>query len=124
MPSTNWLRNSVITLVLAGSVACAVDPAVDEDPVTDQGEALTAVPCSRVCGDINNDGRVTITDAVLANRIAAGLETATPGTCKFMAADLNRSGTVTVTDAVNLQRIAAGLPAPVNCLFGPITKIP
>lgn len=123
MLSMNWLRTSVLMVVVSGSVACAAADPVEEEPVAEQGEALTTA-CSRVCGDINNDGKVTVTDAVLANRIAAGLDTATPGTCKFMAADINRSGSVTVTDAVNIQRIAAGLPAITACSFGPITKIP
>lgn len=123
-------------LVVMGSLLVACAGETDEDELSAQtSEELTATSLDRyldigvscipaVCGDVNGDGKVTVTDGVIASRIAAGLVVAKPGSCAFWAADVDRSGAVSVTDAVNIQRAAAGLPAKLTCNFGPITKYP
>ena len=58
-------------------------------------------------GDINNDGKVDIADAVLCTRITTGLMTPTP--TQSDAADLDGNLTVTVADCQGILRIAVGL---------------
>jgi subtilisin family serine protease len=58
-------------------------------------------------GDINNDGRVTITDLVKLSRYLAGLESINSN--YLDNADVNNDGKVTITDLVKLSRYLAGL---------------
>lgn len=53
-------------------------------------------------GDVNGDGRVDVTDAVLALQAAARLQALSPE--QYAAADVNGSGSVDVSDAVALLR--------------------
>ena len=56
-------------------------------------------------GDVNKDGKITATDARLALRIAAKLDTADEYTEK--AADIDENGKITSADARKILRIAA-----------------
>ena len=58
-------------------------------------------------GDMDGNGEVTPSDARVALRIAAGLDTATDDICAI--ADIDSNGTVTPADARTILRIAAGL---------------
>ena len=59
---------------------------------------------SEVCGDVNRDGVVTVADAVIALKIAAG------GSASYdPAADVNGDGVVTSLDALMILQAAAGL---------------
>jgi hypothetical protein len=67
---------------------------------------------AQLCGDTNQDGVVTDTDAVVILRAAAALSSnATERT-----ADLNLDGAITDTDGVLALRMAAFLPASVSCV--------
>jgi hypothetical protein len=52
-----------------------------------------------VCGDANDDGFITATDALIALRAATGSTT-----CILARCDVNASGQVTATDALVLLR--------------------
>lgn len=72
------------------------------------GLYTTAVPEeSGLLGDADLSGGVTVADAVLALRHAAGLYELTGRA--FTMADVNRDGSVTVADAVSILRYALGL---------------
>ena len=58
-------------------------------------------------GDVNNDGQVDISDAVLCARITTGLMTPAPS--QSYAADVDGNSTVTVADCQGILRIAIGL---------------
>lgn len=58
-------------------------------------------------GDVDLDGNVTLTDALMALRQAMGLLSLDAR--QFRAADMNGDGTVEVTDAVTIMRTAMGL---------------
>lgn len=58
-------------------------------------------------GDIDGDGNVTITDAVITLRIAMGLADATPE--QLGAGDMDGSGTIGANDAVIILRMAMGI---------------
>lgn len=66
-------------------------------------------------GDINGDGSIRSNDAILALRIAAGLDQ--PTRREACAADLNGDDIVKANDAITLLRIAAGLLSPVKTLI-------
>jgi hypothetical protein len=77
---------------------------------------LVASPPARaqiipICGDANNDGHITVGDAVSALRVAVQL----PSTCPLAVCDVNADDRLSVTDAVNILRNAAVLPAVVAC---------
>jgi hypothetical protein len=70
-----------------------------------------------ICGDVNGDGVVSVTDAVQVQRFAAGLDPEkVAGACNSLGAnqcgDVDQSGSITVTDAVLVQNAAAGLSSP------------
>ena len=58
-------------------------------------------------GDVNGDGTVNVTDAVLALRRAMGIIELTDE--QFLRADVNGDGNVDVTDALTIMRISMGL---------------
>lgn len=134
---SNMVRFAVVTVVALFGVACAAEPEGDE-AVSEQSDELisldkhlndTTASCAQtICGDVNRDGQVTVTDAVIVQKIAAGLIRATPGACGFRAADVDGNGVISVTDGVNIQRRAAGLSASFKCKgvspFGPVTRLP
>lgn len=62
-------------------------------------------------GDVNGDGEIRASDARLALRHSAKLETL-EGTA-FLAADYNNDGKVTASDARLILRVAAGLDKPI-----------
>ena len=56
-----------------------------------------------LCGDLNGDGKITTTDAVIALEITAG------GSVSFdSAADVSRDGQVTSLDALMILQAAVG----------------
>jgi hypothetical protein len=73
----------------------------DAGGTTDPGEP-PAQP-----GDVNGDGKVNVSDATLALRIAVGL--AQPTLAQLEGADVNDDGKVTVSDATKVLRRAVGL---------------
>lgn len=68
--------------------------------------------CSAIsqCGDINDDGRVTATDALFVLQAAVGLQT-----CSVEVCDANGDGQVTATDAAMVLAAAVGLPVDFLC---------
>lgn len=74
-------------------------------PVTVKSGTLTVAGFLE--GDPNGDGVIDVRDAVLALRIAIGLEPTTPE--QFAAADVTKDRRVTVLDAQFILRMALGL---------------
>lgn len=68
--------------------------------------------CSAIsqCGDVNDDGRVTATDALFVLQAAIGLQT-----CSVEICDANGDGNVTATDASMVLSAAVGLPVDFVC---------
>ena len=66
------------------------------------------------CGDVNNDGRITATDALMILQMATG--NLTPSESQYRAADVDSSGgDLSVTDAVMVLRAAVNLPVSLEC---------
>ena len=59
-----------------------------------------------VCGDLNGDGKITTTDAVIALEIAAGGRPC--DAAMLAAADVSGDGEVTSLDALMILQVAAG----------------
>ena len=81
-----------------------------EWPIHAVGGTLTVVgegPAVRRKGDVNGDGAITITDAVLALQMAVQLISPTPD--QLFAADINGNGAVSVGDAVAILRAVLGI---------------
>lgn len=74
------------------------------------GMTLTAPVPEYTLGDVNDDGEVTTTDAVMAVDFA--LDKHTPTQAQFLAADVVKSDEITITDAVAIVNMALKLPDP------------
>jgi len=61
----------------------------------------------RLAGDLDNDGRVTVMDAIFALCFALGLGSPSEGA--LVAADLNWNGSVEVSEATEILKMAVGL---------------
>jgi regulation of enolase protein 1 (concanavalin A-like superfamily) len=118
-PKTTPIFNSVRTVpgldtadVLVGLAACSLS-AADVDPGFQFAHfkviPLTSTPVTPAVtlGDLNGDGKVSITDVVTALRGVAGLVTLTADQQK--AADVNVDGKFNITDVVLMLRYVAGL---------------
>ena len=66
-----------------------------------------------LCGDCDLDGQLRILDALLAARIAVGLESVTP--VQTMLCDVDSSGDITVVDALRMAQAAASLGTVLTC---------
>lgn len=62
------------------------------------------------CGDANDDGAITATDALLALAAAVGL-----GECDPVRCDTDASGAVTASDALAILNSAVGIPVVLSC---------
>jgi hypothetical protein len=96
-------------------VTDAVSP-LSGDCVTAAFEVDNTALCQTVCGDCDDNGTgPTITDALVAAQIAAGL--VTPTTTQTGCCDVNASSTISITDALGMAQDAAGIPGIVlTCL--------
>ena len=65
-------------------------------------------------GDVDDDKKITASDARLALRRAVELETFAPGSAQFLAADVDGNGTVTASDARSILRAAVSLEDPAD----------
>ena len=63
-------------------------------------------------GDVDNDTKITASDARLALRRAVDLETYAPGSRDFRACDVDKDGSVTANDARSILRAAVELEDP------------
>ena len=60
-------------------------------------------------GDVNGDGEITASDARIALRISAGLETIESANAVLEVVDINNDGEITASDARTILRKSAGL---------------
>lgn len=74
-----------------------------EDVLVRSGAVVT-------CGDANDDGAITATDALLALSAAVGL-----GECDPVRCDADGSGAVTASDALAILSAAVGIPVVLSC---------
>jgi hypothetical protein len=65
---------------------------------------------NEACGDTNDDGTISVTDALVALNASVGL-----ATCALCICDVDDSEAVTVTDALVLLNISVGLPLDRAC---------
>jgi hypothetical protein len=70
----------------------------------------TGYPSVFPCGDANQDGNRTATDALIALNTAVGL-----GACIETSCDVNSTGTTTSTDALIILNVSVGLDVAVSC---------
>lgn len=73
-------------------------------------EVGVRVIAASIPGDVNSDGRLTVSDAVLIARVAAEDPDTGISEAGIALADLNGDGTVSSADTVRLLRQLAGLP--------------
>jgi hypothetical protein len=66
----------------------------------------------KICGDVDDNDTVTVTDGVQVLRAAAGLSS----DCTDAICDVDVNGTIGVTDGVIVLRKAAGLSITQNCI--------
>ncbi|MDD4808875.1 MAG: S8 family serine peptidase [Bacilli bacterium] len=77
--------------------------------ITSEDEGYQTIVNVTICegADLNNDGKVSVTDLIKLRRYLAGLETFDD--MQKGAADINHDGKVTLTDLVRLRRYLAGM---------------
>lgn len=79
-----------------------------EQYATDNGFDFVAVSAPEyTLGDVNNDGNITVADAIEVQRHIANIVTLEGE--QLAAADTDKSGSITVADAIEIQRLIAGL---------------
>lgn len=105
--------------------ACAGQPSTEDGctPTTTLPEETTTTTLpGALCGDANEDGRVTAADALLVLKTAVGA-----AECSFEYCDFNGDGRVTASDALAILRLAVGQEVEPHCpeaLLFPSTTIP
>jgi hypothetical protein len=122
------LRRNGDTDDSSADFACA-DPADPENNDFGTVDMVATTPCSSgsttttstttttsggvaaVCGDGNDDGNVTATDALFALNTSVG-----SGSCAICRCDVDSSGGVTATDALRLLNAAVGVPVTLTCV--------
>lgn len=88
----------------------AAGPALGDLPARialEPAKQTTPIVPARKKGDVNGDGQVSAADALLALRIALGMQAGTPD--QVASADLDGNGRVNVRDVTKLLRMAVGL---------------
>ncbi|MBO4583820.1 MAG: dockerin type I repeat-containing protein [Clostridia bacterium] len=102
-----------------GDGMCLVDPdtgdyiwVITEIPtgVSLWREVVEGGEPEQAAGDLDNDGEITVSDALRALRIAAKLAEATPEALRI--GDVDGDGEITVSDALRILRVAAKLADP------------
>jgi hypothetical protein len=78
--------------------------------ITPLPDTPTPTPCPGMRGDVDDDGRITTSDALFCFRIALGLVQPTPG--EECRADADQSGFVDTADALCIFQQALGIPNP------------
>ena len=70
----------------------------------------TIVAPSATCGDVNTDGNISATDALLALKAAVGSRS-----CPLSACDANGSMSLSAGDALLILKVAVGTPTAMDC---------
>ena len=78
----------------------------DEYSTTVRFTVVDTTPPPYTMGDVDDDGEITVADALAALRISVGL--AEPEGYQSLSADLDGDGVITVSDALRILRRAAG----------------
>lgn len=111
--AVNRVTNMSSVLLEVGFIDSDTDNKIFDEKFEDMALAIAKGLCAAVgekfviSGDINEDGKVDITDARLILRYAVGLETMNDNIKAI--ADINGDGQVTVADAREVLRQAIGL---------------
>jgi len=80
------------------------------DTTTTTTSTTSTTLLETACGDANDDGKVTSSDALAALRTAVGAGSCVPQVC-----DTDHNGSVTAADALRILRFAVGLPITLDC---------
>lgn len=111
--AVNRVTNMSSVLLEVGFIDSDIDNKIFDEKFEDMALAIAKGLCAAVGekfvipGDVNEDGKVDITDARLILRYAVGLETMNDNIKAI--ADINGDGQVTVADAREVLRQAVGL---------------
>jgi hypothetical protein len=92
-------RKPYLTVVLAAPTT-----------TTTTSSTTSTLPPDYLCGDVNNDGRVMVGDALVTLRTAVGSSSCPPAAC-----DADGNGTITAADAFRILRFAVGLSVNMAC---------
>jgi hypothetical protein len=98
-------NNDFATVDMAATTPCS------SGSTTTTSTTTTTLSGTPLCGDGNDDGNVTATDALFALNTSVG-----SGSCALCRCDVDSSGGVTATDALRLLNAAVGVPVSLNCV--------
>jgi len=96
-----------IAATTSSRVYVAEGPALS---ATSGGDVFVTRGDVSVCGDANDDGAVTATDALVALNAAVGLAVCEPARC-----DTDDSGAITASDALAILNAAVGILVVLSC---------
>ena len=85
------------------------DPKAADPRCTVCGKSVSELKPTYSLGDIDNDSKITASDARLALRRAVDLEDYAEGSPEFLACDIDKDGKVTAGDARIILRIAVDI---------------
>jgi hypothetical protein len=102
----NILAHTSITMVSQSSISDGRAMAID-GAVTMDNNAISMASASYLLGDLNFDGSVDVSDAVLSLQFLVGMTV--PSNIQTAVGEMDGNGETTVDDAVIILRIAAGL---------------
>jgi hypothetical protein len=77
---------------------------------TTAGPTTTTTLVLPPCGDANDDGEVTASDALIALRAAVGTRN-----CELAVCDADGNESITATDALRILRHSVGQPVELDC---------
>jgi hypothetical protein len=101
-------NNDLVTVDMPATTACSSGSTTTTTASPTTTTTLVGTP---LCGDGNDDGNVTATDALFALNTSVGA-----GSCPLCRCDVDSSGGVTATDALRLLNAAVGVPVSLNCV--------
>jgi hypothetical protein len=86
--------------------------AVAGEPTPTTPPAVTPTPVAGQLGDVNDDGSISIVDALLVAQYYVGL---TPLVFLVERADVNCDGSVNIVDALRIAQYYVGLVTSLSC---------
>lgn len=105
----NYIGAQMAAVNLAGAIVVTT---TTSSTSTSTSSTMTTLDPG-ICGDANDDGSITSTDALATLKAAVGL----PSPCTLARCDVDSTGQIRSTDALRILRVAVGQMIALSCLI-------